>query len=638
MLKVARSVVEAAVLGQEPGETLPPELAAKPGFGMFVTLRRGKMLRACIGNFGAARTKTVGELLRYAASETAMNDSRFPSIHPRELPFLTVEISPMYDPHDVKESGEDRANAVTVGEHGLSITMGGQRGLLLPQVATENGWDEVTFLGQVCRKAGLAKDAWKNANAKLMTFRGRHFVSTPEPAELDVAELSASELQRLLVISDALLSNTSGQFRLSPFLLQSSKSPVGIVVETLNGLRATALMPSASIPDLLKTAAANIIEDARRQGIEIQPTQRIRLLSHAIALQPKDYPSRFGMLGRSALIAQRGDQFALQLPQEDMGDSLANVLKSTGFTLAQWTASEVEMLAFQIREIRRAPHEVGFASTPVPPGVRPAAVAGTFYPGNEVDMNKQLDAFFASKTESEPGPFRAIMLPHAGWPYCGDIIAETLQRVTIPNLVVVIGPKHRQEGANWSVSAAQKWQIPGARIPLDEEAADFLCSKVNLLRREDEAHRKEHGCEVLLPFLHRKNPELRIVPIAIGAADFDLLDELGDALRLLREERGGDLLFVISSDLNHFATEEENRRLDEMALAQLRAVDPKGLYDVCLENRISMCGMRPAVAVLKSLLNEEGQTCGVEITRYDTSARVTKDTSSVVGYAGALIS
>ena len=87
--------------------------------------------------------------------------------------------------------------------------------------------------------------------------------------------------------------------------------------------------------------------------------------------------------------------------------------------------------------------------------------------------------------------------------------------------------------------------------------------------------------------------------------------------------------------MNHFANEEENRRRDQLAIDRLTAADSKGLFETCRTNDISMCGLRPAVAVLDAL-NEE-RTAEVEITGYDTSARVSGDTSRVVGYAGAIL-
>lgn len=264
-----------------------------------------------------------------------------------------------------------------------------------------------------------------------------------------------------------------------------------------------------------------------------------------------------------------------------------------------------------------------------PPSIRPPAVAGRFYPGTAGEIERELDRCFANAAaEPDKTPARAVMLPHAGWIFCGDIIAETIARTTIPPVAVVIGPKHTRYGSNWSVSSDEEWRLPNATIPVATEWVECLTGRVASLDCERDAHRAEHGCEVLLPFLHRVRPDIRVVPIAIGAAEFDSLGELAAGLAELPD----DVLLVISSDMNHFAGDAENRRRDDLALQQLLAGDPRGLYDVCLENDISMCGMRPAVAVLGTL----GE-CEVEITRYETSARVTNDLSIVVGYAGALI-
>ncbi|MFT7639890.1 MAG: AmmeMemoRadiSam system protein B, partial [Pirellulaceae bacterium] len=95
-------------------------------------------------------------------------------------------------------------------------------------------------------------------------------------------------------------------------------------------------------------------------------------------------------------------------------------------------------------------------------------------------------------------------------------------------------------------------------------------------------------------------------------------------------------LLVISSDMNHFATDEENRRLDEMALAAMETLDAKKLYDVCQQNRISMCGMLPAVVIMETLRQTSG-LAKMERAGYSTSADVTGDKSRVVGYAGMML-
>lgn len=260
--------------------------------------------------------------------------------------------------------------------------------------------------------------------------------------------------------------------------------------------------------------------------------------------------------------------------------------------------------------------------------VRPPAVAGRFYPGTSEKIDAELDRCFANAAaEPDDSPIRAVMLPHAGWIFCGDLIAETITRVAVPDLVVVIGPKHTRFGANWSVSADALWSLPSGNAPVATEIAEMLATEIPALELERDAHRSEHGCEVLLPFLQRVRPDFRVLPIAIGAAGYDDLEPLARGLAKVADSA----LLVISSDMNHFATDAENRRRDGLALEQLLAGDARGLHDVCLENDISMCGMRPAVAVLRAL----GETSG-ELTRYETSARVSGDFHSVVGYAGAL--
>lgn len=462
LLSQSRRLVEGAARGFTATDSLPPEIAAIPCFGLFVTLRRGDKLRGCIGNYRVDQTNPVGLLLAQAAPAAAVKDPRFPPVGPAETGLLTIELTPLHSFRPVEAAGRDRVRAIVVGKHGVIVRADGKRGLFLPQVATENRWDVTTFLERVCQKAGLPTEAWTWPHAELITFEGEPFAE----------ELSPNE---------------------------------------------------------------------------------------------------------AALASVRGER---------------------GTT-------------------------------------RPAAKAGQFYPATAAGIKAELDRCYAPTRLFSPDPARAVMLPHAGWRFCGDLIAVTLARVQVPEIAVVLGPKHTAAGPEWSVSAAGAWEWPGGKLEVAGECVDFLVARCPRLVREDEAHRDEHGCEVLLPFLHRRNPFVRIVPIAIGRADYDELTSLAEALAALREELGDRLLLVISSDMNHFADDEENRRLDALALDPLEAGDARGLYDTCLNHRISMCGMRPAVAVLRALEAERHPS--IEITGYETSARVTGDTSRVVGYAGAVM-
>jgi AmmeMemoRadiSam system protein A len=143
----------------------------------FVTITREGELRGCIGYMNPI--KPLAEAVAYCAASAATADPRFPPVIAEELPHLRLEISVLSPLRVI----EDPA-LVQVGIHGLFISQGGRHGLLLPQVATEFGWDRETFLRQTCLKAGLPADAWKHG-AEIQVFTVDHFtddipVESPE--------------------------------------------------------------------------------------------------------------------------------------------------------------------------------------------------------------------------------------------------------------------------------------------------------------------------------------------------------------------------------------------------------------------------------------------------------------------------
>lgn len=160
------------------GASVPEPALAELG-GAFVTLHRQGRLRGCIGYIQPTRPLyvTVAE----AALDAAFHDPRFPPLEASELPEVEIEISLLSPCFDI------RPEEVEVGQHGLIVSQGALRGLLLPQVATEYGWDREHFLEETCLKAGLAPDAWKKG-AHLEAFTAEVFSEAPakesEPASL----------------------------------------------------------------------------------------------------------------------------------------------------------------------------------------------------------------------------------------------------------------------------------------------------------------------------------------------------------------------------------------------------------------------------------------------------------------------
>jgi AmmeMemoRadiSam system protein A len=136
--------------------------------GAFVTLKKRGALRGCIGHVVGVKplVRTVMEM----AVQAAFHDPRFPPVTAGEVDDLTLEISVMSPLTEVGDVSE-----IEVGAHGLVIRAGGRSGLLLPQVATDYGWDRETFLEHTCAKAGLPSDAWKTEGVTILKFTAEVF-------------------------------------------------------------------------------------------------------------------------------------------------------------------------------------------------------------------------------------------------------------------------------------------------------------------------------------------------------------------------------------------------------------------------------------------------------------------------------
>ncbi len=150
-----------------PADELDPGLLQPAG--AFVTLHRGDRLRGCIGTFEA--DLPLAETVRDMAVAAATRDPRFPAVSERELQVLHLEISVLSPRYLV----QDPLGEIRVGEHGIYITKGWHRGVLLPQVATDNDWDVDTFLQHTCLKAGLGTDAWQHPDARVQAFTAQVF-------------------------------------------------------------------------------------------------------------------------------------------------------------------------------------------------------------------------------------------------------------------------------------------------------------------------------------------------------------------------------------------------------------------------------------------------------------------------------
>ncbi len=161
LMEIARRAIQAALRHEDWKPVYSSGL--RRAAAVFVTLRHGELLRGCVGSVVAR--EPLGEAVAKSAVNAALYDRRFEPVSESELPALKLEIS-ILGTFRLLTRVED----LVLGRDGLVVERGGSRGLLLPQVATERGWDRFTFLEQTCRKAGLPGDAWREPDTTVFRF------------------------------------------------------------------------------------------------------------------------------------------------------------------------------------------------------------------------------------------------------------------------------------------------------------------------------------------------------------------------------------------------------------------------------------------------------------------------------------
>ena len=623
--------------------------AERTVMGAFVTLKRQGRLRACCGALG--RPMPLGGAVGQAALRTATEDARLPSISPSELSYLDVDVSLLYGFQQINETGRQRIDAVEVGRHGLQIQRGDQSGLLLPSVATEQGYDSEEFLRQVCRKAGLPANVWEEADTVIQTFE-----TGTTGGEFDREAIGEIVLpppllpgQELETLTSHCASNISA--------LASGATPSyyvpGVSDGTVHGLSVSLNMAEGG-------EAVHFFRLQIRPGMPLQATLfnlteaiatsltsgRLRLPAGQVqlAISLLTDPAMHGTVAepdlrgidpqqRAVLVMEGGKSTWIFDPQKSAEELFETVREEIGV----FNPDAASVLSFAVQTtqpritVSNAPRAVSG------PATREAAVAGTFYPADADELSTMVDGFLDVGQQEAKQACAAVMVPHAGLRFSGRVAGQVFSRIQIPDTVIVIGPKHTPLGVEWSVAPHGTWSIPGAELESDTELAQQLVDAIPGLQLDSAAHQNEHGIEVELPFLAKLNPQVKVVGIAIGAGDRDRCRQFANGLVQVLQQRDDQPLLVISSDMNHYATDEENRRLDGLAMAALERLDPDDVYETVTGNSVSMCGVLPAVMVMDAV-KQLGGLHKCERVAYGTSADVSGDKSRVVGYCGMVFS
>ena len=647
VLRTAAQRVAAAVRGDPfpRVDELLGEAAKIPLLGAFVSLKRSGQLRSCCGFLGAQ--VPLHEALDHAAVRAAKDDPRFPPISPAEVPYLDVEVWLLWNMQPVAAQGKERIKAVEVGRHGLQISRGGNRGLLLPSVPVEHHWDAETFLRQVCVKAGLPPEAWKERDTALSTFEGYSIRGKMGDlvAELNVPARSAGPTAAdLAALADFCRANVVAHFfGATPHYYAPGAFDGGVHgavvsvslpgrVETVDAsaLSVRSEMPlQATLVHLTKAVADELIRGRVDPRDVEQASCGLSVFWDPAMHGPLEKPDLAGIDPRRRAVVVLGpSHWALAY---DPGQSPEALLDACSRRIA--ARGEGRVCSMEAESTQGRVLASNMPATQVAGSVRPPAVAGRFYPGSPEAIDQMLDQMLPARASRER--WSGVLVPHAGWVYSGRLAAQALSRIEIPQRILIICPKHRPGGAAWAVAACGGWGLPGRVVPADMELAQQLAQSVEGMTLDNEAHRDEHAIEVQLPLLARLSPHSRVVGVAIHGGDWERLaraaEQLAGVLRRLDERP----LLVISSDMNHYADDDHTRRVDRMALDAIASLDPRRLLETVTKNRISMCGVLPAVLVMETL-RQLGALNRSELVGYTTSAEASGDRRQVVGYAAAL--
>lgn len=255
--------------------------------------------------------------------------------------------------------------------------------------------------------------------------------------------------------------------------------------------------------------------------------------------------------------------------------------------------------------------------------VRPAAVAGMFYPATATALANEVGQLLRNADgQTLPRP-KAIIVPHAGFIYSGAIAASIYAplaalRGTIRR-VVLLGPTHRVAVHGLALPACSAFATPLGTVPVDGQSIAELLefSRLPQLVISDAAHAEEHSLEVQLPFLQTVLGEFSLVPLAVGRASAEQVAAVLDSLW------GGDeTLIVVSSDLSHYLPYDAARQSDAQAAARILALDP------ALDHQ-QACGATPVNGLLLAARRHGLQAQQIDLRNSGDTAG---DKRRVVGY------
>jgi len=271
--------------------------------------------------------------------------------------------------------------------------------------------------------------------------------------------------------------------------------------------------------------------------------------------------------------------------------------------------------------------------------IRKAVFSGKFYPDNARELTNFIEGQLENikpeniKQKNNLGNLNklGLILPHAGYVFSAKTAIKAIVKafpLIFPTTIIILGTNHTGLGnAVCSVWDSGQWETPLGAIEVDSEISKMLIENSTKFRSDYSAHLYEHSIEVQLPLLKYFFKDFKIVPIVYNVQNIENTYEI---IKVFRKLNIYNLLFVASSDFNHYDDDSTTRKKDEILIERILNKDLIGMFEVAKKHKVSACGIGP-MSVLVGMFEK------IELVDHTTSAEVSNDYSYTVGYASFLL-
>ena len=236
--------------------------------------------------------------------------------------------------------------------------------------------------------------------------------------------------------------------------------------------------------------------------------------------------------------------------------------------------------------------------------IRPAAVAGKFYPGNGMEISKQLESILKKesgmiRTELSEHRIRGAVVPHAGYMFSAYQAVHFFEILRLSkekfDTFVIVNPNHTGYGPELALEENEYWETPLGKVEIDRVLHGFLN-----IPESSEAHLHEHSGEVILPMLqHFIDYPFKILPITMFRQSPENAIKIASSIYEANTHLKKRICFIASSDFSHFVEPEEGKRLDAFVINKILDYNTTGVFKEVHEKHISVCGFGPIMALME---------------------------------------